>query len=253
MLKAIIIDDEQDAVCSLETMLMEYCDNVNIVGKAYSASEGIIKIRANNPDIVFLDIEMPDGPGFDVLESVPKNHFDIIFITAHSEYAVRAFKYSATDYLLKPVKIEELRNAVDRVMYQRESAQLPIHNYNILMENLQQEIPTKIAIPSDKGLEYLLLDDIILIEAMGSYSKIFMRNRKKILVSKGLYEFQEILDINSFFKVHKSFLINLRHVQQYIKKSGGSIKMFDGTIVPVSIRNREMFMSRMKKYVRSFR
>ena len=253
MLKTIIIDDEFNAVQSLEVLIQEYCDDVQVVAKAYSVAEGIEKFHQTNPDIIFLDIEMPDNLGFEVLEALPDSKSEIIFTTAYSQYAIKAFKYSAIDYLLKPIKIDELKNAINKVKQRKINQLFSHYNYDILLHNLSKEVPDKIAIPSEEGFEYLLVDDIVLIEAQGSYSNIVLSNKQKILVSKGLYEFQQILDSDSFLKVHRSYLINLKYVQRYIRKSGGAILMFDGTVIPVSNRNKEIYLLKMKRYARSFK
>jgi two-component system LytT family response regulator len=252
MLRSVIIDDEYDAVQALEAMLNRYCLNIETVGKAYSASEGIEKIKLVCPDVIFLDIEMPDKMGFDVLEAIPENKSDVIFTTAHGEYAVRAFRYSAVDYLLKPIKLDELKQAVNRISESRESNTSFDHKYDVLIQNLKKEQPEVLALPTGTGLEYILIDNILFIEAKGSYSSVFLKNKENHLVSKGLYEFQELLGEHGFFKIHKSFLINPKYIKQYIR-TDSMVMMSDGTFLPISERNKPVFMLKMKQLARHFK
>ena len=253
MLKAVIIDDEPDAVNSIELIINEYCNNVSVVGKAYSASEGKDVIIANTPDLVFLDIEMPRGNGFDMLEMIPDRNFDIIFITAYNNWAIKAFKYNAIDYVLKPIDIDDFINAINKVEKSRgrgdNNGSLSIDKYKELLESISSKSLNKIAISTSEGIEYIEITKIIRFEGDGSYSKVYIIDQPYILVSKNLKEFQELLEDNDFFRTHNSHLINLSFVKKYVMKDGGHIEMKDNTIVPISRRKKEAFVDVMDKYI----
>ena len=247
MLNAIIIDDEPDSVKYLGSLLQEYCPNVNVVGSANGVGNGLIEIENSNPDLVFLDIEMQDGTGFDLLEKSRHRNFEVIFITAYNQYAIKAFKHSATDYILKPIDILELREAVTRVS--RSRSEKSIGNFSILLDNLKSESPRKLAIPTLQGYEYILVDNIVRIEAERSYCNIYLLDKRKIMVSRCLNDYQQILDERKFFRVHNSHLINLQHVKMYVKRDGGHIEMVDGSIVPLARRKKDFFMEAMNIFM----
>lgn len=247
MIKAIIIDDEKDAVSFIKSLIEEYCEDVKVIGEANSAKEGYKTINELNPDLVFLDVEMPNGSGFDLLKKFEKIKFKIIFITAYNHYAIQAIKYSAMDYILKPIDIEEFTNAIEKVK-QAINKEGDTFDYNILLENLKTTVPQKIAIPTGQGIEYINTREIIRIEADRSYSMIYLLNGNKILVSRGLREFQELLNGRNFFRAHNSHLINIEHVKLYAKQDGGFIRMIDDLMVAVSRSKKELFIERMKEY-----
>jgi len=246
-IKAVIVDDEQDAVSFIESIAHEYCPNLDIVGKAYSAIEGIEVISNEKPDLVFLDVEMPHGSGFDLLAGFPEKDFDVIFITAFNHYAIKAIKFSAVDYILKPININEFIEAVKRVEQSRQERSNRTLNFNTLLENLRTSIPSKLAIPTSSGMEYLCTADIIRIEADRSYSWFFMEDGSKFLVSRNLKEYQELLSDRNFFRTHNSHLINLEHVKKYIRHEGGYIEMTDGSTVPISRGKKDLFLEQMSR------
>ena len=245
-LKIIIVDDEKDAVHSLELMLNEFCSDITIVGKAFSIIEAIKEIQNKKPDIVFLDIEMPHGTGFDVLESIPDRKFVVIFTTAYNDYAIKAIKASAIDYILKPVSIDELLNAVKKAQEQIQKAIFPPLIKEISASQNISALHKKIAIHTSNGLEYLNTTDIIRIEADGSYSNIFLNNNKKIIASKNLKELQNNLSPDIFYRAHNSHLINLLKVKRFLRNEG-AVEMNDGSIVTLSRRNRDEFIQQMAK------
>ncbi len=245
MVKAIIIDDENKAVSFIQSVIVEYCEEIEVVKTANSARAGKLAIETFEPDLVFLDVEMPNGNGFDLLESLDQINFDVVFITAYDHYAIKAIKYSAADYILKPIDVEELVSSVKAILKQKEERnELP--DYNILFENLKTTAPIKLAIPTGKGMEYVNTTDIIRIEADRSYSNVFLTDKTKILVSRSLVEFHELLLDRNFFRSHNSHLINLEHVKAYARQDGGYIEMIDGSNVSLARSKREMFMERMK-------
>ena len=245
ILRTVIVDDEQDAVNFIESIANEYCPNIEIVGKAYSAIEGVEVISKLKPDLVFLDVEMPHGSGFDLLAGFPEKEFEVIFITAFNHYAIRAIKFSAVDYILKPININEFIEAVKRVEESRKEKKGGSMSFQTLFENLQTNIPSKLAIPTSSGMEYLNTRDIIRVEADRSYSWFFMENGDKFLVSRNLKEYQELLSDRNFFRTHNSHLINLEHVKKYIRHEGGYIEMTDGSNVPISRGKKDLFLEHM--------
>jgi two-component system, LytTR family, response regulator len=244
-LKTLIVDDEQDAVNFIASIIREYCPRLDIIGTAFSAKDGVKFILEHSPDLVFLDVEMPHGSGFDLLHQFPEKTFDVIFITAFNHYAIRAIKFSAVDYILKPINISEFREAVEKVIQKRSSDQNRISSYSNLLENLQTPQPSKLAIPTSEGMEYLNTMDIIRVEADRGYSWFILTNKRKVLVSRNLKEYQELLGEQKFFRPHNSHLINLEHVRKYIRHEGTIIEMDDGSQVPLSRPRKEFFLSQM--------
>ncbi len=246
-LKTLIVDDEPDAVNFIASIISEYCPALDLVGMASSAREGVKIILAKAPDLVFLDVEMPHGSGFDLLQQFPEKTFDVIFITAFNHYAIRAIKFSAVDYILKPININEFREAVEKVILKRSSVQNRNASYSSLLENLASAQPSKLGIPASDGMEYLNTNEIIRIEADRSYSWFYLVSKRKILVSKHLKEYQELLGDQNFFRPHNSHLVNLEHVKKYIRHDGGIIEMDDGSQIPLSRPRKEFFLARMAK------
>ena len=247
-LRTIIIDDEPDAVNFIRSIIQEYCPTLEVTGTANNAQDGIAVIREGKPDIVLLDVEMPHGSGFDLLAQFPDKSFDVVFITAFNHYAIRAIKYSAVDYLLKPININEFILAIQKVTEKRLHEYIPNRNLEILLENLDSGTPAKLAIPTSEGMEYVNTKEIIRIEADRSYSWFYLTGQRKILVSKNLKEYQDLLNDRDFFRSHNSHLINLEHVKKYIRADGGAIEMTDGSHVPVSRTRKDLFLTHMSRY-----
>lgn len=245
MLRAVIIDDEPDAVKFIESIVGEYCPNVDVVGSANSARDGVQVITVSSPDLVFLDVQMPHGSGFDLLSSFPEKTFDVIFITAFNHYAIQAIKFSAVDYILKPINISELIEAVNKVEIKRASAEYKNLNYHALLENIKTPRPTKLAIPTADGIEYLNTNEIVRLEADRSYTWFYLTGNRKYLVSRNLKEYQELLNDMNFFRPHNSHLINLEHVRKFIRHEGGYIEMIDSSNVPMSRGKRDLFLVQM--------
>ena len=232
-MKAIIIDDEKRARVSLSLLLQEYCPQVTIVAECENLPEGVKAIRKHQPDIVLLDIEMPGHSGLELLDFFDENevNFSIIFTTAYNEYALKAFKFSAVDYLLKPIIPEELAEAVERVAKQKQR----FENFRAFKENLQQETLTKIAVPSGNSLLFLDTDKIMYIKGEGAYSEVFCSDGSKQLVSRNLKNFEDILCSDSrFLRIHKSYIVNFNFVVAFNKSDGGSIELENKAQIPVS-------------------
>jgi len=242
MIKTIIIEDEAKSRSSLRQKLKEYCPSIDIVAEAEDGLEGISLIEKHKPQLVFLDIEMPKINGFEMLNAIKEKNFNIIFTTAYDQYAIKAIKYAAFDYLLKPVDIEELRAAVSRADI-NETRQTK-NQIELLHQNMQhpKKLLNKLAIPTLEGLLFYDINDIIQLEANSNYTNIFFNNKTKILASKTLKEFEELLPEGIFFRVHHSHLINLNYIKRYIKGDGGQIELQNGKYVDVSRRKKEEFL-----------
>ena len=246
-LKTLIVDDESDAVNFIRSIIREYCPKLEVIGTAHSVMDGVKFILEQEPELVFLDVEMPHGGGFDLLAHFPEKSFDVVFITAFNQYALRAIKFSAVDYILKPINISEFIGAVDKVIDKRSHAGNQNENYQELLGNLRSAMPTKLAIPTAEGMEYLNTKEIIRIEADRSYCWFHLNDGKKHLVSRNLKEYQDLLSDRHFFRPHNSHLINLEFVKKYVRQEGGYIEMTDGTQIPISRIKRDLFLQQMAK------
>ncbi len=247
MLKTIIVDDEIDAVKFIESIITEYCPKIEVVGRAHSARDGVKLINEQEPDLVFLDVEMPHGSGFDLLSQFPQKTFDVIFITAFNHYAIKAIKFSAVDYILKPINISEFIDAVKKVEAGQLKKKDRNFNFDTLLENLRSSMPSKLAIPTSDGMEYLNTNEIVRVEADRSYSWFFLEDGRKYLVSRNLKEYQELLSDRNFFRTHNSHLINLCFVKKFIRQEGGYIQMENESTVPISRGKKDLFLSHMAK------
>lgn len=242
MLKAVIIDDEAKGRLALKEKLKQYCPGVEVVAEASNGKEGIAIIEQHQPTILFLDIEMPGMSGFDMLNNLKDKNFNIIFTTAYDQYAIKAIKYAAFDYLLKPVDIEELKTAVSKIDSNENSHTKK--QIELLRQNMQQPKKHlhKLAIPTLDGLFFYNINDVVHLEANSNYTYIHFLNKTKMLTSKTLKEFQDMLPEDIFFRVHHSHLINLNLIKRYIRGDGGQIELQNGTYVDVSRRKKEEFL-----------
>ncbi|MEO5581970.1 MAG: LytTR family DNA-binding domain-containing protein [Saprospiraceae bacterium] len=242
MLNAIIIDDELKGRIVLHQKLKEYCPQVTVTGEAANGEEGLKIINTLKPDIIFLDIEMPRMNGFEMLNDIREKNFHIIFTTAYDQYAIKAIKYAAFDYLLKPIDIDELRSAIERIA-SKENINTR-KQIELLQQNMQHPMKqlNKLAIPTLEGLLFYDINDIVQLEANSNYTNIFFINHSKILASKTLKDFEELLPADIFFRTHHSHLINLNYIKRYIKGDGGQIELQNGNFVDVARRKKEEFM-----------
>lgn len=248
---AIIIDDEQNGRDTLRMMLDAMCPEVKISGEAKNIAEGRELIGRHKPELVFLDIQMPGGTGFDLLQSLDKMDFNVVFTTAYNEYAVQAFRYSALDYLLKPIHPEELRQAVAKVI-ESKAGQLK-EQLELLKTYLVTPVakpgtalaapPKKIALPTMEGIYFVPLDDIVWCEALGGYTKFHIRNASPIVVSRLIKEYEDLFSAHHFIRVHNSSLVNAAHVAKYVRGEGGQVWMTDGSEIEVSRRRKEELLS----------
>jgi two-component system LytT family response regulator len=246
MYKAVIVDDELDAIESIKLILAENIDFIEVVGTAQNVDDARRIIQTTDPNIVFLDIEMPGGSGFEVLEGLPERNFQVIFVTAYNQYAIKAFKYSAVDYILKPIDIDELVNAVCKIKSANN------HNVedkiNLLLENVKSSKPDKIALSTSESIEFVRIADIVQIHAEGSYSTLKLSDQSELLVSKNLGEFESLLEDHPFYRTHQSHLINLLHVRK-ITRLGNEIVMEDGSVAFLSRRKKNQFLELMTTMV----
>ncbi len=241
MIKAIIIDDEPKVSKRLADIIERYLGDVTIINQATSVKAGVELIKNTKPDLVFLDIEMPEENGFELFSYFADPGFEVIFTTAYNQYAIKAFRYAAIDYLLKPVDIEELKDAVNRVIKKRSQGNnTPIE---VLLENLERsdKVFNKLALPSTDGYIVVKVDEIIRLEADGAYSVVYLEQGKKVMVSKHLKEYEKILKDAHFFRLHQSHLVNLNHITKYSRKSNSKVTLSDGSQLEVAHRKREEF------------
>ena len=246
MITATIVDDEPYSCEALATLLERYCPDVKVMDICYSASSALQSIKEHRPQILFLDIEMPHMNGFELLEKIPEIDFELIFTTSYDHYAIKAIRFSAMDYLLKPIDKEELQKAVQKAVNRMEHP-LP-QQIEILLQKLNR--PTiginKIAIPTMEGLQMALVESIISCASDSNYTILSLKNKQKIIASRTLKEIEEMLDDYSFARVHHSYLVNLNEVEKYIRGEGGYLLMSDGTTVDVSRSRKEILLKKLQ-------
>lgn len=248
MIRTIIIEDEQKSRELLDAMIQKNCPELEIIGHASDVPQGVELIRGLKPDLVFLDISMPNGTGFEVLEQVSDLHFELIFATASDQHALKAIKYSACDYLLKPIDAEELKAAVDKVIKKKKSNS-GMDNLQFLIEHLKKadENYQKITLPTGNAYEIVNIKDIIRCEADGSYTTFYLSDKRKLVISAGLKHYEELLPEIDFIRVHHHHLINMNHVLRFLKEDGGYAIMSDGSKIEISRRKKEAFMERLNR------
>lgn len=245
MYHAVIIDDDQLARRGLKKILELNFKEIVILGEANSVVTGLSLINQHNPDLVFLDIELPDGTGFSLLEQLTNVNFKVIFTTSYSDYAITAFKYSAFDYITKPVLIENVRSTMNRIN------EIPVLHEKQRVEALKQNLTHSnnddqtIALPEMNGFTIVKVKDIVRCEGERNYSRIFFTNGNSVLVSRTLLEFDNLLAPHGFFRIHRSHLISLKNVSRYLKTDGGMVEMIDKTQLPVSPKFKDDFLNRL--------
>jgi len=246
MIKAIIVDDELNCCEILATLLVRYCPDVKVVATCYSGEDALPVIQQEKPQIVFLDIEMPRMNGFEMLENLPEINFEVIFTTSYDQYAIKAFRFSALDYLLKPIDREELQKAVQKVS-QRLQYPLP-QQLEILLQKFHQPTSSiqKIALPTIEGLQMIPVNSIISCTAESSYTVFSLKSKQKIMVSRTLKEIEEMLEEYSFLRVHHSYLVNLNEINKYIKGEGGYLIMSDNSSIDVSRTRKETLLKKLQ-------
>jgi len=260
MIRAIIIDDEEKSRKLLRNLVLEYCDQIEIIEMADSVESGVKIISKFKPDLVFLDIEMPDGSGFDMLDQIEDASFEVIFTTAYNQYAIQAIHFSALDYLLKPINIDELKSAVQKVeekLKEKAEKETINHSLKVLLENNKAQANNKkIGLPTQNGINFVLVRDIVMCKAEGNYSVIYLdAKQNKEIVSRTLKEFEDMLKEFNFFRVHRTYLINLNHLKEYNRTNqsadydgdGGSVVLTNGLHLPVSRDKRKYLLEKFTK------
>jgi two-component system, LytTR family, response regulator len=248
MIKAIIVDDEIDCCETIAALLQTYFPGIAVAGIYHNGEEALPVILQQQPDLVFLDVEMPKMNGFELLEQLPQVNFDIIFTTSYDQYALKAIRFSAIDYLLKPIDRQELKRAVQKV---NEKIQVPVpQQLEILMQKLKQNSNpvNKVALPTMEGLQMIPIENIISCESDDNYTSIQLKGGKKILVTRSLKDMEEILEQHSFIRVHRFYLVNLNEIEKYIKGEGGYLVMSDATTIDVARNKKETLLRKLLPY-----
>jgi len=241
-IKTVIIDDELDSISSLELIINDYLPELKVIETFSNPLRALDALPNLKPDLLFLDISMPQMSGFELIDNLPELNFNIIFITAFDEYAIKAFRYSAIDYIIKPIDIDILIDAISKIIKPVYTNNQTNQKYDKLLEYINKNnAQRKITVSTKEEVFYILPDDIIYVRAEGSYAKIVLNENKPILVSKTLKDIEKLLILNNFFRVHKSYLINLNYVKKILKNGGGNIQMTNGELIPISIRKRSEF------------
>lgn len=244
MINAILIDDDQNLREGMKKLLTLFAPNIKIIGEADSVASGIVAMDTLQPQVVFLDIQLNDGTGFDILEKVAEKNnaitSNIVFITAHEQYAIKAFRFSALDFLLKPVDPEELHKVIKKIetVVERKT---DFSHIDLLLENIRKNVDNfkRIALSTSDGIHLFDISDIIRCESQDNYTKFFIKNHKPILIAKTLKEYEELLAEHNFERIHQSHLINLKYLKSYIKSDGGYVVMADGSKLAIAQRKRE--------------
>jgi two-component system LytT family response regulator len=247
MIKAIIVDDEQHCIDRLQGLLeSDYTNSVQLLGAFDSVSKGYKAVKELSPDLLFLDVQIHEKTGFDLLRELGHLDFEVIFTTAYDKFAVQAFKFSALDYLLKPVDKDDLKLAMDKFV-SKAKKDGAINRLDNLLLNLKSQNgqPKRIIVPTTSGFEVFEMAEIIRCESDVNYTTIYLKNKQKLVVAKTLKEFEEMLSEHGFFRVHNSHLINLAFVKSYNKGKGGSVVLSDGTEIEVSTRRKDEFLKKM--------
>lgn len=243
-LRAILIDDEISGLNALYEKLQRHCPQVEVLETCDSAEKGVAAIDSIRPDLVFLDVEMPVMNGFVLLQHLSFKNFELIFVTAYDQYAIKAIRYSALDYLLKPVQVDELNAAVEKALEKKHLTESGNAGLNLLLENLMLEKKKykRIAIPSRDGLQFVKIDDMIYLEASLNYTMIYLLGGERLVASRTLKEFEELLPADYFVRIHHSYIINVNCVEKYIRGEGGQVVLFNNITLDVAKRKKQEFL-----------
>ncbi|MFP4024700.1 MAG: LytR/AlgR family response regulator transcription factor [Thiohalospira sp.] len=243
MMKAVIIDDEKNARQAIKQIVEKHFPDISIIGYADDVKTGVKLITETSPEIVFLDIKLPDGTGFDILDQLQEFDISIIFITAYNEHAIKAFKFSAIDYLLKPIDIDEFKEAVNKVKktLDQKNTKKKLEAFLENINNISKEVK-KIILKTSESIHLINVNNILRCESDGNYTKFYFTDRPSLLVSKNIKEYFEMLKDYQFFRPHQSHIVNINYIKQFHKLDGGYLIMQDDSTVPVSTRKREELM-----------
>ena len=244
MLSAILIDDEPNAVGLLELRLAQHCPTIDVVASCTSSHKGLQAILDHRPDVVFLDIEMPQMNGFQLLEAVGGVSFSLVFVTAYDKFALKAFRYSAVDYLLKPIDTQELIQAVSRVEKQQKTTLEQVAHLKQQLNATTKVLPDKIALPYQNGVTFVDIKDVIYCESDDNYTKFHLTDGHNYLVTKSLREIQELFEERDFLRVHRQYLINLNHIKKFVRGEGNYLVMANQQTIPVSRGQKDRLLER---------
>jgi two-component system, LytTR family, response regulator len=249
MITAILIDDEVNSRNALLKKIKLHCPSIQIVAECSGAEEGIIAIEKHQPQVIFLDIEMPRMNGFAMLEKIEHKNFNIVFTTAYNQYAINAIKFGAFDYLVKPIDVEDLvivaKKLAEQKQHQNNNERLDILLQQLGATNIAK--PQKIAVAVQSGLELIAIDSIVYLEAIGNYTQLHFTDGKKLMASKTLKEFEDLLELNAFFRIHNASLINLVYVKKYVKGDGGQVLLTNDILLDVARRRKEELIEMLIK------
>lgn len=246
IMKAVIIDDEQRARNYLKGIISDQFKSIEIIGEADGVESGCDLIESSNPDLLFLDVQMQDGTGFDILKKINRSRYNVIFVSAYDKFAITAIKFSAVDYLLKPVEVDDLSAALEKINQSGKADDVQ-KKLDLLLNNINKI--DKIALPSLNGIEFVKLENIIRCESDNNYTTFYLTSKEKIIVSRTLKEYEDMLESKGFFRTHKSHIINLSYLKKYIKGEGGTVIMEDGSEVAVSRRRKEDFLDVLNNFI----
>ena len=244
----IIVDDEPGARAIIKRFLVEHFPEIVVVGEASGITEALSLIKVHSIDLLFLDIEMKDGTGFELLDRIPELSFNVIFTTAHDEFAVKAFRYNAIDYLLKPIDPDEFVQAVEKAMI-HDSSDILQRRFAQLLKTTKEKSFERITLATSNGHVFAKTQDITRLETYGNYSFVYLADGDRLLVSRNLKEFEEMLPEPDFFRIHQSHIVNTLFVKKVIKDDGDHVVMTDGVKIPVSRRRKEEFMNAVKRSI----
>ncbi len=251
MISAVLIDDDKNLREGMKGLLSRFAPAISIIGEADSVATGTALLQKLDPQVVFLDIQLTDGTGFDILEKVTEKNktinSNIVFITAHEQYAIKAFRFSALDFLLKPVDPEELQKVIQKIEAVVEKKN-DFSHIDLLLENIRKNVDNfkRIALSTSDGIHLFDISDIVRCESEDNYTRFYIKDHKPVLISKTLKEYEELLGQHNFERIHQSHLINLNYLKSYIKKDGGYVVMEDGSKLPISQRKRERLQTILK-------
>lgn len=249
MINAVIIDDEQNNIDNLQYLLTRHCPQIQVMGAARNAAAGQALIEQQQPDLVFLDIQMPDKNGFELLQSLPGYRFEVIFVTAFDQYGIQAVKFAALDYLLKPIHAEELKTAVHKVVEKNRQKQQngQIENLLQLLQHQRQKEEHRIALPATKETRFARPQDIVRCESVNNYTTFYFNNGEKLMVSKPIYEYEELLGSYGFIRCHQSHLVNKRYVKSWIREDGNYLLLEDGSQIPISRQKKDSIKEELER------
>ena len=244
-INVVLIDDENQSRKTLQVLLRDYCPNVKIIGEADSVLAGYQLLQTETPDAVFLDVQMTDGTGFDLLNKISDPSFQVIFTTAFDDFAIKAFQYNAIDYLLKPIDIDDLLRSIKKIDLSNNGSETKTQLSNLLETNNSGEFK-KIALSTSEGLHFLELKNIVRLQSEANYTTFHLMDGTRIVVSKTIKNFEKLLTDNDFFRTHKSHIINFKHVTKILREDGGYLLMTDNYKVPISRSKKDEFMKLVK-------